>query len=129
MYERLKEQKIIWKLVKQLGWGVLWGLYICSVMCFLLVFAVVESGTVVKHVVESPVCLKGTLIFDYTRDSRVSLVSVSSWLPVIPRNHKVQDGVSLTLPESDQNQNLGMFQVISYAYFKIFGTLHYYEFV
>ncbi|CAM8905849.1 unnamed protein product [Rhodiola kirilowii] len=125
-YERLKEQKIIWKLAKLLGWGVLWGLYMCLVMCVLSVFAVVVSGKVVKHVAERPVVLKEGLNFDYTRESPVSFVPISeccggqcgtsgversSGVPLIPRNHKVQVGVSLTLPESDYNRNLGMFQV------------------
>lgn len=113
VYERLKEQKIIWKLAKQLGWGVLWGLYVLMVTCVLLVIAVFVSGKMVKHVVVRPVSFKESLNFDYTRESPISFVSIDGGLPLIPQNHKVQVGVTLTMPVSDYNRNLGMFQVIS----------------
>uniref|UniRef100_A0A7N0ZRN8 Seipin n=1 Tax=Kalanchoe fedtschenkoi TaxID=63787 RepID=A0A7N0ZRN8_KALFE len=121
VYDWWKEQKVIWKLARQLGWGVLWAIYLCLVMCALLVFAAVASGKVVNHVAERPVVIKESLNFDYTKESPVSFVPVgeccgggcekSGGLRMIPQGRKVQVGVTLTLPESDYNRVLGMFQV------------------
>ncbi|MFS8023023.1 putative Seipin family protein [Helianthus anomalus] len=80
--------------------------------------------------IEEPVQITRQLSFDYTKDSPTAFVPVmscpkSSFLEsgeviwygcgagsrVIPLDHKVRGTVSLTLPESDYNRNLGIFQV------------------
>ncbi|XP_057462771.1 LOW QUALITY PROTEIN: seipin-2-like [Actinidia eriantha] len=122
VYEWLKEHKSIWKLALRFGWGFLWATYVCLVLVSLLVSAFVVSGFIVRHVVEEPIQMKETLTFDYTKNSPVAFVRIIScpgehrgieYLGAprfIPPKHKLQVTVSLTLPESDYNRNLGIFQ-------------------
>ena len=98
-------------------------------------WAFVVSGVIMSYVVDEPIQMKEVLNFDYTKSSPVAFVrviscsgiefgwkfgnmdevgkstSLSSWRQVIP----AQATVMLTLPESDYNRNLGIFQVISFA--------------
>ncbi|KAG1360919.1 seipin-2 [Cocos nucifera] len=78
--------------------------------------------------VEPPLQMTEDLNFDYTKPSPEALVLVGScnggsasggkfgawehggWR-LVPPNHEMQLTISLTLPESDYNRNLGMFQV------------------
>ncbi|CAA2933777.1 seipin-2-like [Olea europaea subsp. europaea] len=75
--------------------------------------------------------MKGSLNFDYTKKSPVAFLPIIACpeasqdaylvknpeigkvggLRVIPPNHKLQVNILLTMPESDYNQNLGIFQV------------------
>ncbi|KAG8385385.1 hypothetical protein BUALT_Bualt03G0037500 [Buddleja alternifolia] len=128
VYEWLREHKAIWK---KCGWGLLWSAYVCAVLVGLLVLAFVMGGLLIKGVVEEPVRMKRSLNFDYTEKSPIALVPMiahtelshdiylgdkpeigkNTGSRVIPHNHKLQATVLLTLPESDYNQNLGIFQV------------------
>ncbi|KAH7841704.1 hypothetical protein Vadar_033233 [Vaccinium darrowii] len=131
LFEWLKEHKSVWRLALRLGWGFLWASYVCVVLISLLVLAFIVSGFIMRHLVEEPIQRKETLTFDYTKNSPVAYVQVISCpgetrgvsnrekiefenlgAPrVIPPKHKLQATVSLTLPESDYNKNLGIFQV------------------
>ncbi|KAG8365576.1 hypothetical protein BUALT_Bualt18G0119800 [Buddleja alternifolia] len=131
VYEWLKEHQAIWKLGLKCGWGLLWSGYVCSVLVGLLVTAFVMGGILIKVVVEEPIRMQRSLNFDYTEKSPVAFVPIitpmelsrdiyfaekpeiwkASRSRVIPPNHKLKVTVSLTLPESDYNQNLGIFQV------------------
>lgn len=131
LYEWLKEHKSVWRLALRFGWGFLWASYVCVVLISLLVLAFIVSGFIMRHLVEEPIQRKETLTFDYTKNSPVAYVQVISCpgetrgvsnrekiefenlgAPrVIPPKHKLQATVSLTLPESDYNRNLGIFQV------------------
>ncbi|KAM0008262.1 putative Seipin family protein [Helianthus debilis subsp. tardiflorus] len=118
------------RLCVRIGWGLLWSVYVGFVLCSLLVFAFVVSGVMLKCMIEEPVQITRQLSFDYTKDSPTAFLPVmscpkSSFLEsgeviwygcgagsrVIPLDHKVRGTVSLTLPESDYNRNLGIFQV------------------
>ncbi|KAL2494655.1 putative adipose-regulatory protein (Seipin) [Forsythia ovata] len=131
VYEWLKEHNSMWKLGLKCGWGLLWSGYVCVVLTGLLVSAFIIGGLLIRRLVEEPIRLKGSLNFDYTEKSPVAFLPIiacpevshgaylvknpeigkASGLRVIPPNHKLQVTVSLTLPESDYNQNLGIFQV------------------
>ncbi|XP_022720958.1 seipin-2-like isoform X2 [Durio zibethinus] len=126
-----KYHKSIWNLIFRLGWGALWATYVGCVLCGLLFTSLVISGVLMRYLVEEPLEIKGTLNFDYTKSSPVAFVPIVSCAGVgcgvkgmekidvgkntrsrvIPPDHKLQVTVSLTLPESDYNRNLGMFQV------------------
>ncbi|GKU92417.1 hypothetical protein SLEP1_g6149 [Rubroshorea leprosula] len=128
---RLKEHQVVWKLVLRFGWGLFWAAYVCCVLCGLLISSLVISGFLMRSLVEEPIEIKEMLNFDYTKNSPVAFVPISScagvhcdsncmekievWnnvgLRVIPPDHKLQVTVSLTLPESEYNRNLGIFQV------------------
>ncbi|XP_042039618.1 seipin-2-like [Salvia splendens] len=132
VYEWLKEQRAIWKLGLKCGWGLLWSAYVCSVLLGLLVSAFVVGGVLIRLVVEEPIRMGRNLNFDYSEKSPVALVPIMSGVKmngdvrhfmekpeilkagesrVVPRDHGVHVTVSLTLPESEYNQHLGIFQV------------------
>ncbi|XP_047951061.1 seipin-2-like isoform X2 [Salvia hispanica] len=132
VYEWLKEQRAALKLGMKCGWGLLWSAYVCSVLVGLLVSAFLMGGVLIKMVVEEPITMTRSLNFDYSEKSPVAFVPIMSNVKmnrdmrhfvekpgifkasgsrVVPRDHGVQITVSLTLPESEYNQHLGMFQV------------------
>ncbi|KAK1368846.1 putative adipose-regulatory protein (Seipin) [Heracleum sosnowskyi] len=131
IYEWFKERNYVWKLGFRFGWGMLCSFYVCVVLVGTFVSAFVISGLLVSSLVEEPVYIKDTLNFDYTKPSPVALLPLMSCPDdscgtncgekieigklggsrVIPSKHKMQVTVSLTLPESDYNKNLGIFQV------------------
>ncbi|KAK6932737.1 Seipin family [Dillenia turbinata] len=131
LYEWLKEQKTAGKVFLRFGWGLLWSIYVCSILCGQLVSSFVLGGLVMRHAVEEPIQMKETLNFDYTKTSPVAFVPVLACPStscgvncremidvgknlgsrVIPPNQKLQLTVSLVLPKSDYNRNLGIFLV------------------
>lgn len=128
----LKEHKSLWNVAFRCGWGLLWSVYVCCILFALLVSSLVVSGFLVKSLVEKPFQMSQGFNFDYTKQSPVALVplmscdnvgggldseknvAVGKWMGrrVIPANQKVQVTVSLVLPESEYNTNLGIFQVL-----------------
>lgn len=130
--ECLKENKSIGKVALRCGWGLLWSLYVCFILCGLLVLSLVVSGIMMRYLVEEPIQMKEMLNFDYTKQKPVAYVPVMSCASAgcgldnegqpevgkrlafraIPPSHKLQVTVSLTLPESLYNRNLGVFQVL-----------------
>ncbi|XP_060194042.1 seipin-2 [Lycium barbarum] len=127
----LKEKSSVWRLGLQFGWGCLWSVYVCVVLVGLLVSAFIMGGILMRIIVEEPIRMNEPLNFDYTAKSPVAyvpiirspavtcggdskdqvVVGMVDGMRVIPLNHKLQVTVSLTLPESDYNRNLGIFQV------------------
>ncbi|PHT55845.1 hypothetical protein CQW23_04331 [Capsicum baccatum] len=127
----LKEQSSVWRLGMQLGWGCLWSVYVCFVLVGLLVLAFIMGGIFMRIFVEEPIRMNEPLNFDYTAKSPVAYVPIMKspgvtcgvdsedqvefgavdGVRVIPPNHKLQVTILLTLPESDYNRNLGIFQV------------------
>ncbi|GAA0159277.1 hypothetical protein LIER_38831 [Lithospermum erythrorhizon] len=98
----------------------------CSIVLVGLLFvAFMMGGVMVRGVVEEPLRIKETLNFDYTEKSPVAYVPLLVMWEykenvdevgsigggrVMPPIHKLQATVSLKLPESDYNRNLGNFQ-------------------
>jgi seipin len=76
----------------------------------LLIMAFLGGGLLVGRMVEEPVQVTQTLNFDYTNPSPAAFVPVPQ---LVQPNQKMQLEVSLTLPESDYNWRLGVFQVYS----------------
>ncbi|OAY77376.1 seipin-2-like [Ananas comosus] len=127
-HERLGSQRELWGLAVRLIIGGVWAFYICFVLCGLLATAFLGGSWLAGKVLEKPIQLTEELNFDYTKASPVALVPVISCSNVfgsegkgragafldrrmVPANHKLQLTISLTLPESDYNRNLGVFQV------------------
>ncbi|KAK9937796.1 hypothetical protein M0R45_014565 [Rubus argutus] len=99
-------------LVVIVGLALFRSIYVCSMLLGILASGFVLSGFTMRHLVEKPIKTVETLNFDYTKPSPVALVPLmSSGVGVIPYNHKLQMTVSLTLPESEYNHKLGVFQV------------------
>ncbi|KAK3206738.1 hypothetical protein Dsin_020784 [Dipteronia sinensis] len=127
----LKEDGSVWKLVFRIGWGLFWAIYVGFILCGLFVFSILISGLFMRYLVEEPIQIKETLNFDYKENSPVALIPLtscygascgvkceenkesrlSSASRVIPTGYKLQVTVILTLPESEYNRILGVFQV------------------
>ncbi|KAE8719881.1 NOD26-like intrinsic protein 1,2 isoform 1 [Hibiscus syriacus] len=103
-----------------------------SLLMFIVGFVIKAIGEVLmRYLVEKPLEIKEMLNFDCTKTSPVAFVPIVScaaigcdskcrekidvWKNVGPRvismDHKLKVTVSLTLPESEYNKKLGMFQV------------------
>ncbi|KAI3982368.1 hypothetical protein MKX01_041206 [Papaver californicum] len=129
--EQLKGNKSIGKFLGKFGWGFFWSVYVCTILFGFLVSGFVIGGLLMRYLVEEPIQFTGVLNFDYTKPKPVALVPLMSCPSVsccfnceekseagrflgsrvIPPNHKLQLTVLLTLPESDYNKKLGVFQV------------------
>ncbi|KAH0878818.1 hypothetical protein HID58_066212, partial [Brassica napus] len=113
------------------GWGLFRAAYVGVLLFGLLVLAFVLGGLAITRVLDKPFVIKEVLNFDYTKNSPEAFVPITSCagvacdgsckesnemlkirgLRAIPRDHKLEITLSLTLPESYYNKNLGMFQV------------------
>ncbi|KAK4259528.1 hypothetical protein QN277_005851 [Acacia crassicarpa] len=127
----LGKGKPIGDITLRYGWGVLCSAYVCFVLVGLLVSSLVTSGFMIKLFMEKPIHKREILNFDYTKQTPVAYVplmsctgigngvdSASNVEPgnrmgarIIPPGQKVQVTVSLHVPESEYNRNLGVFQV------------------
>lgn len=127
----VKEHHSTWKLALRCCWGLLWAAYVCSMLCGLLVSAFIVGGILMKFCLEEPFQMEEHLNFDYSKDSPAAVVPIiycpeiscggdcSGMSEVenvggarfVPPKHKLKATVSLTLPESMYNRNLGIFQV------------------
>ncbi|XBH93735.1 hypothetical protein VPH35_084611 [Triticum aestivum] len=96
------------RVVARLLWGALWAMYVCVLLCMMLAMAFTAGGVLVGKVVEEPVQVTENLNFDYTKPSPVAFVPVGR---LVPPQQRMQLEVLLTLPESDYNRRLGVFQV------------------
>ncbi|KAG1359402.1 seipin-2 [Cocos nucifera] len=128
VFGNLGGQQGVGKLAARLAWGCFWSFYVCLVLFGLLMAAFLGGSLFMGRVVEEPLQMTEELNFDYTKPTPDALVPVGScdgglgsggkagtWKPggwrLVPPNHKLQLTISLTLPESDYNRKLGMFQV------------------
>ncbi|WOK92883.1 seipin-2-like isoform X1 [Canna indica] len=129
-FERVTGHQEAGKLVARLAWGCFWSLYVCFMLFGLLTVSFLGGGLIVRRVVEEPVHMTEELSFDYTKASPQALVPIPSYggcsvsgekfdvtttsqnvWRLVPPNQKLQLTISLTLPESNYNRNLGVFQV------------------
>ncbi|KAI3466029.1 hypothetical protein Pfo_022692 [Paulownia fortunei] len=126
---RLKSQKSVLKLAVRFGRAFFCAVYVFFVLVGLLVSGFAIGGIIMKNLVEESIHTTETLNFDYTKTSPVAVVPIASSLVngvpsksqmsgsenlgprAIPYNHKLQVTVLLTLPESEYNRKLGIFQV------------------
>lgn len=111
--ERLQAQK---SLAVKVGLAFFRSIYVCSMPFGILASGFVLSGFVMKHLVQNSIQTTETLNSDYTKSSPVAFVPLMSSSGahgdhVIPYNHKLQLAVSFTMPESEYNHKLGVFQV------------------
>nr|VDC98104.1 unnamed protein product [Brassica oleracea] len=108
------------------GWGLFWAVYVGAVLFGLLVLSLMLGGFMINRVADKPFVLKEVLNFDYTKNSPEAFVPITSCdgsckesnemlkirgVRAIPRDHKLEITLSMTVPESEYNKNLGMFQV------------------
>lgn len=130
LYIWLKERTIIWKAALRCAWGFLWLIYVCCILLCLMISSLVISGFILKYLSEEPITKREVLNFDYTKlspEAYVPIISCSGagndWENnmeadkkrmserVIPTQRKLKAMISLMVPESEYNKNLGVFQV------------------
>lgn len=119
-------QKSMLKLAARMCWAFFWSINVCFVLVGLLILGFVIGGIAMRNLVHKPIEKTEILNFDYTKTSPVAFVPIIS-SPVIgipgdltsknrkasaiAYQNKLQLSISLTMPESDYNRNLGIFQV------------------
>lgn len=128
----LKDTKRMLNVAWKFGWGLFWAVYVGAVLFGLLVLSLMLGGFMISRVADKPFVVKEVLNFDYTKNSPEAFVPITSCAGVacdvsckesnemlkirgvraIPRDHKLEITLSMTLPESEYNKNLGMFQVL-----------------
>nr|AAC26703.1 unknown protein [Arabidopsis thaliana]AAM14953.1 unknown protein [Arabidopsis thaliana] len=122
----LKDDKPVLELVRRVTWGLFCAVYVGIMLFALLVSAFMISGFVITYLAHEPLVIKESLNFDYTKSSPEAYVPISSCAGVafgLSGKESIETGkvkglkdrteitVSMTLPESEYNRNLGMFQV------------------
>ncbi|EFH55754.1 hypothetical protein ARALYDRAFT_482394, partial [Arabidopsis lyrata subsp. lyrata] len=122
----LKYDKPVLELVRKLAWGLFCAVYVGIMLFTLLVSAFMISGFVITHLAHEPLVIKESLNFDYTKSSPEAYVPISSCAGIafdLSGKESIETGkirglkdkteitVSMTLPESEYNRILGMFQV------------------
>ncbi|KAG2309011.1 hypothetical protein Bca52824_028759 [Brassica carinata] len=105
----LKDDQHVLEAVRRLALGLLWAVHVGIVLFAMLVSAFMVSGFVITSLAHEPLVVKESLSFDYTKNSPEAYVPITR---VNTPNHRTEVSVSMTLPESEYNRNLGMFQVL-----------------
>lgn len=122
--KRVKAQKSI---AVRIGFAFFKSICVFSMLIGLLASGFILGGFMMRKLVDKPIQTREILNFDYTKTSPVAFVPIMSSGVVkenlesqkhistrtIPYNHKLQLTISLTVPESEYNQKLGVFQVFS----------------
>lgn len=125
--------KIVTGKAIRFAWACFWSSYICFMLLGFLASGFLFGGILMKCLLEKPIQATETLNFDYTKSSPVAFVPIMSYpgmddpsslivqdnvepgkdisARAIPYNRKLQLTVSLTVPESEYNRKLGVFQV------------------
>ncbi|KAE9617745.1 putative Seipin family protein [Lupinus albus] len=106
-------------LLKKLGLGFLSAAYVCMVLVLVLVVASVVGVCLVRLWVEEPVFVKENVYFDYTDANPTAMFlfdgGVSGHIKKkqisVPVGHTFDVSLSLVMPESDFNRDLGVFQL------------------
>ncbi|KAI5082833.1 hypothetical protein GOP47_0002576 [Adiantum capillus-veneris] len=121
--------------LKRAGWGCFAALYVCILLSMLLFPTLLLDYVFLSKIVEDPVNIKEPLHFDYTLPQPAAVVflhppggklgSHSERARPVSVSHKVHITVFLTLPESDYNRELGMFQTTGLATWRHVGNLCY----
>ena len=104
----LNDDKLVLETVRRLALGLLWAVHVVIVLFAMLVSAFMISGFVLTLLAHEPLVVKESLSFDYTKNNPEAYVPIT---PVNSPNQRTEVSVSMTLPESEYNRNLGLFQV------------------
>lgn len=122
---RLESRSSVLKLAARFGKAVFSAAYVFFLLVGLLVSGFAIGGIVMRNLVREPIHTAQTLNFDYTRTSPAAVVPIVPSLAkgmLLP--YKLKLTVSLTLPESEYNRKLGVFQVHSSSFCISCSILH-----
>lgn len=111
------EANIITLLVKKIGLGLLSAAYVCMVLVFVMILAMILGVGLVRVFVEEPVFMREELSFDYGAFHPKALflprggVGGGDGGGFVPVGHTFYVSLVLLMPESDYNRDVGVFQV------------------
>ncbi|CAA7410217.1 unnamed protein product [Spirodela intermedia] len=108
-FENLSGNRGMGKIALRVSVGCFWSLYVFFTLVACLITALLIGRLITAAMVEEPLRFTEDLSFDYTRNSPA--VEVLLGRRLVPPGRRLKSTVSLTLPESDYNRNLGIFQV------------------
>ncbi|KAI4967931.1 hypothetical protein ZWY2020_010384 [Hordeum vulgare] len=86
--------------------GVLAAAFTFAALAVALVASLLLGFVLIRHWVEDPVTVRQPLYFDYTEPQPSAAVALGS-----PAGHSVWVSMSLLLPDSDHNRQIGVFQI------------------
>ncbi|XP_045798511.1 seipin-1 [Trifolium pratense] len=109
-------------LLKKLGLCLLSAAYVCMILFLVLILASVVGVGLVRFWVEEPVIVHESLYFDYTDAHPTAVFSFNGGVGAsggyikkkhtrVPVGHAFSVSLSLLMPESDFNRELGVFQL------------------
>ncbi|GFP78682.1 hypothetical protein PHJA_000011800 [Phtheirospermum japonicum] len=107
---RLKSPKSVLNLALKFSRAVFCAANVFFVLVGLLVLGFAIGGIIMRNMVQESIHTTENLNFDYTKASPAAIVPIASSL-VDGMTSKLKLTVSLTLPESEYNRKLGIFQV------------------
>ncbi|XP_023733008.1 seipin-2 [Lactuca sativa] len=129
VYQWIAKHKFSWNSIYQISYVLLRLAYCFFILVCVVTSSFLLSAIMMKWIVSEPEHMTEELIFDYTRDTPMAFVPIISCSnssspgliektnigatesQVLHFDREVQATVSLTLPESEYNRNLGVFQV------------------
>ncbi|KAF7048527.1 hypothetical protein CFC21_057279 [Triticum aestivum] len=93
-------------LARRAAVGVLAAAFTFAALAVALVASLLLGFVLIRHWVEDPVTVRQPLYFDYTEPQPSAAVAL-----VPPAGHSVRVSMSLLLPDSDHNRQIGVFQI------------------
>ncbi|XVE53114.1 hypothetical protein DITRI_Ditri02bG0178400 [Diplodiscus trichospermus] len=127
------------------GCAFFWSCYVSFMLVGLLVSGFLFGGFMMRCLLEKPIQTTETLNFDYSKPSPIAFVPImlspvtadsSNLIPnddmnsgkeigprAIPYNQRLQLTVSLTVPESEYNRKLGVFQQVRVEFLSADGKV------
>ncbi|XP_074310689.1 seipin-1 [Silene latifolia] len=106
-------QNPVTELVKRVCQGVLGALYAGMVLFLVLLVSAVAGFVLVNYWVEEPVLVSQKLYFDYTEVNPSAVVVFDGGKGVVPVGHRFRVSVSLLVPDSEYNRDIGVFQLVA----------------
>ncbi|VAH92707.1 unnamed protein product [Triticum turgidum subsp. durum] len=93
-------------LARRAAVGVLAAAFTFAALAVALVASLLLGFVLIRHWVEDPVTVRQPLYFDYTEPQPSAAVALCP-----PAGHSVRVSISLLLPDSDHNRQIGVFQI------------------
>jgi probable phosphoglycerate mutase len=107
-------------LARRAALGLLAAAFTLAALASVFVVSLLLGFVLVRHCVEDPVTVRQPLYFDYTEPQPSAAVALGGgWgaaAPLLPGGHFVTVSLTLILPDSDHNRQIGVFQVSMYSY-------------
>lgn len=109
-------------LVGRIAMGVAAAAYVLMVLMGTMVVAAVLGVGMVKSWAEEPVYVRESVQFDYSQPHPTAILTFGNG-PAVPPAHTIYVSLSLLMPDSDYNRDIGIFQVTCFAY-SFYSSIH-----